>query len=74
MAGDHLTAGQERFSVVVNDEEQYSIWPAHKEPPAGWRAVGFEGIREVALAYIEGAWTDMRPLSVRRRLAENPSA
>jgi MbtH protein len=75
MTADDLSADEgERLCVVVNDEEQYSIWPAHKELPAGWRAVGFEGRREMVLAYIEGAWTDMRPLSVRRRLAENPPA
>jgi MbtH protein len=59
----------DRLQVVVNDEEQYSIWPAHKSPPAGWRGVGHEGTREVCLAYIEEVWTDMRPLSVRRQLA-----
>jgi MbtH protein len=59
----------ERFQAVVNDEEQYSIWPAHKPAPAGWRSAGCEGTREAVLAYIEETWTDMRPLSVRRRLA-----
>jgi MbtH protein len=69
-----MSMSDDRFSVVVNDEEQYSIWPAHKKPPAGWRALGFQGSREMVLAYIEGAWTDMRPLSVRRRLEGNGAA
>jgi MbtH protein len=63
----------ERLQVVLNDEEQYSIWPAHKAPPAGWRSDGYEGTREMCLAHIEVVWTDMRPLSVRRQLADNSS-
>ena len=56
------------YKVVVNDEEQYSIWFADREPPAGWRAVGKEGPKEECLAYIEEVWTDMRPLSLRQRM------
>ena len=59
------------YTVVVNHEEQYSIWPAHKEIPAGWRAVGREGQKPECLQYIEDVWTDMRPLSLRRRMEEN---
>ncbi|MDA0634424.1 MbtH family NRPS accessory protein [Nonomuraea sp. MCN248] len=51
--------------VVVNHEEQYSIWPAGRELPPGWRAGGFTGTREECLAHIETVWTDMRPLSAR---------
>ncbi|RVX38942.1 MbtH protein [Nonomuraea polychroma] len=51
--------------VVVNHEEQYSVWPADRELPPGWRATGFAGTREECLAHIETVWTDMRPLSVR---------
>jgi MbtH protein len=51
--------------VVVNDEEQYSIWAADRELPAGWRAEGFAGTREECLAHIEAVWTDMRPRSLR---------
>ncbi|MFG1944015.1 MbtH family protein [Nonomuraea sp. NPDC048826] len=51
--------------VVVNHEEQYSIWAADRELPPGWRAVGYAGTREECLAHIEAVWTDMRPLSVR---------
>lgn len=55
-----------RYVVVVNDEEQYSIWPAGRIIPAGWRAVGIEGTKSVCLSYIGEVWTDLRPLSIRR--------
>lgn len=53
------------YFVVVNDEEQYSIWPAHRDVPAGWTAVGDARSREDCLNHIEMVWTDMRPKSVR---------
>ncbi|MFC4062858.1 MbtH family protein [Planomonospora corallina] len=53
--------------VVVNDEEQYSIWWPDREPPRGWTATGFEGSRQECLDHIAAVWTDMRPLSVRNR-------
>lgn len=53
------------YQVVVNDEEQYSIWPADHEIPGGWRAVGVMGPRARCLAHIEQAWADMRPKSLR---------
>jgi MbtH protein len=56
------------LKVVVNHEEQYSIWPADREPPAGWRTVGKEGTKAECLAYINEVWTDMRPLSLRRHM------
>lgn len=56
------------FTVVVNHEEQYSIWPEYKEIPAGWRAVGKTGFKKDCLAYIEEVWTDMRPLSLRKHM------
>jgi MbtH protein len=55
--------------VVCNDEEQYSLWPLDRDLPAGWRATGVQGPREACLAHIEQVWTDMRPLSLRRRQA-----
>ncbi|CAL9430120.1 Protein MbtH [Actinosynnema sp. ALI-1.44] len=55
------------YLVVVNHEEQYSVWPADRPLPAGWRAEGTSGDKERCLAHIETVWTDMRPLSVRRR-------
>ncbi|WP_018220887.1 MbtH family protein [Salinispora pacifica] len=56
------------YRVVVNDEEQYSIWPADKQLPAGWTAKDVEGPRETCLAHIGEVWTDMRPLSLRQRM------
>jgi MbtH protein len=55
--------------VVLNDEEQYSLWPADREPPAGWRREGFAGSEAECLGYIEEVWTDMRPASLRRWMA-----
>lgn len=54
--------------VVMNDEDQYSIWPAESPLPAGWRAEGFSGTREDCLAHIDAAWTDMRSRSVREAM------
>jgi len=56
------------YTVVVNHEEQYSIWPAHREIPAGWRAAGKTGTKTECLDHIETVWTDMRPLSLRRKM------
>lgn len=53
------------FQVVVNHEEQYSTWDAHREPPRGWRPAGFTGTRAECLAHIAEVWTDLRPLSAR---------
>ncbi|WBB80950.1 MbtH family protein [Micromonospora sp. WMMD882] len=58
-----------RYHVVVNDEEQYSIWPEEADVPAGWRPVGVTGDRATCLAHIEEVWTDMRPRSLREWLA-----
>lgn len=57
------------YDVVVNEEEQYSIWPSGRELPAGWRTVGVSGPKDECLAHIRDVWTDITPLSVRRRLA-----
>jgi MbtH protein len=57
----------ESYAVVMNHEDQYSIWPTEKEIPAGWTAEGVTGSKQECLAHIERVWTDMRPLSVRRR-------
>nr|ASV46663.1 antibiotic synthesis protein MbtH [uncultured bacterium] len=56
------------YKVVVNHEEQYSIWPAHKELPLGWNDVGVEGLKDVCLAHIKEVWTDMRPKSLREKM------
>jgi uncharacterized protein YbdZ (MbtH family) len=58
------------YKVVVNHEEQYSIWPDYKEMPLGWHAVGKSGLKPECLAYIKEVWTDMRPLSLRKKMEE----
>ncbi len=59
------------YQVVVNDEEQYSIWPTDREIPLGWRNAGKTGSKEECLAYIKEVWTDMRPLSLRKKMEED---
>jgi MbtH protein len=59
------------YKVVVNHEEQYSIWFADRDPPAGWRVVGTSGPKADCLAYIKEVWTDMRPLSLRKAMEAN---
>jgi MbtH protein len=65
---DTETDETRQYQVVVNHEEQYSIWAADREPPEGWRADGTRGTREECLSHIEQVWTDMRPLSLRRHM------
>ena len=61
---------QERsYRVVVNDEDQYSIWPVDRELPAGWQAEGASGSKAACLAHIDEVWTDMRPRSLRKSMA-----
>jgi uncharacterized protein YbdZ (MbtH family) len=57
------------FFVLVNDEEQHSLWPVFADVPAGWRAVYGEAGRAGCLDFIERSWTDIRPKSLRERLA-----
>ncbi|MFB6904366.1 MbtH family protein [Streptomyces bacillaris] len=59
------------YQVVVNDEEQHALWPARTAPPAGWRVEGFQGTEEACMAHVDRVWPDIRPLSLRRRLAES---
>jgi MbtH protein len=56
------------YKVVVNHEEQYSIWPLNRNNPLGWRDVGKSGPKSECLEYIKEVWTDMRPLSLRKRM------
>jgi MbtH protein len=58
-----------RFDVVVNHEEQYSVWPADREPPNGWTRTGYVGSRDECLDQIGSVWEDMRPKSVRERVS-----
>lgn len=59
------------YKVVVNHEEQYSIWPADRENPLGWRDAGQSGSKAECLAYIKKVWTDMRPLSLRKKMEQS---
>jgi MbtH protein len=56
------------YKVVVNHEEQYSIWFADRESPPGWSDAGKTGLKADCLAYIKEVWTDMRPLSLRKKM------
>lgn len=57
------------YRVVINYEEQYSIWPADREElPPGWKDAGFTGDKQACLAHIEEVWTDMRPRSLREKM------
>ncbi|MGW7514338.1 MbtH family protein [Streptomyces sp. NPDC054796] len=58
------------YDAVVNDEEQFSVWPADRELPAGWRPAGHRGTKDACLAWIDTHWTDMRPKSLREALGE----
>ncbi len=59
------------YNVVINHEEQYSIWPADRENALGWSDVGKTGSKQECLDYIEEVWTDMRPLSLRKKMEED---
>jgi len=72
VAGDE-SEDTRTYKVVVNDEEQYSIWPADRANPLGWRDGGRTGLKAECLEYIEQVWTDMRPLSLRKRMEEAAS-
>jgi MbtH protein len=58
------------YKVVMNHEEQYSIWPADRQNALGWNDVGKSGPKSECLAYIEEVWTDMRPLSLRKKMEQ----
>jgi MbtH protein len=59
------------YNVVVNHEEQYSIWPSDRELPLGWRVAGKTGRKDECLAWVKEVWTDMRPLSLRKKMEED---
>ena len=67
---DDETDATQRYEVVINPEEQYSIWFADRELPAGWRKAGKNGTKQECLAHIDEVWTDMRPLSLRLAMAK----
>lgn len=59
------------YRVVVNHEEQYSIWPVEREMPLGWKDAGKQGLKAECLQFVEEVWTDMRPLSLRKKMEES---
>lgn len=61
------------YKVVVNHEEQYSIWPADRDNAVGWKDAGKSGLKQECLEYIKEVWTDMRPLSLRKKMDEATS-
>ena len=60
------------YQVLVNDEEQHSLWPVGKELPEGWRRAGKEGSKQDCMDHVDAVWTDMRPRSLRERMAADP--
>lgn len=58
------------YKVVINHEEQYSIWPEERENPLGWKSEGFSGSKQECINHIQKVWTDMRPLSLRKKMEE----
>lgn len=69
MARDEDSEDTTVYKVVVNHEEQYSIWPADRENALGWNDAGKSGSKTECLAYIKEVWTDMRPRSLREKMA-----
>ena len=70
MSSEQNEIESDRYRVVVNHEEQYSIWPAEADNPLGWRDAGKEGVKSECLAFIRETWTDMRPASLRTQMAK----
>lgn len=62
------------FIVLINEEEQYSLWPAGKSIPGGWKSTGKEGPKADCLKYVDEVWIDMRPMSLRLRMSGNSGA
>jgi MbtH protein len=63
---------EQQFKVLINNEEQYSLWPARKKVPMGWQEAGFAGSREACMAYVDDVWKDMRPASLSRLSRQGP--
>ena len=69
MAAEVRVDVDERYDVVCNHEEQYSIWRCGRDLPAGWRTTGFRGSQEECLRHIDEVWSDLRPKSLREWMA-----
>jgi MbtH protein len=63
-----MSDSRTEYVVVVNQEDQYALWPAHRSPPTGWCQAGEPGTKEACLDYVRKVWTDMRPASLRRAM------
>lgn len=61
------------YKVVINHEQQYSLWPADRTNPLGWQDAGKSGLKQECLDYIQQVWTDMRPLSLRQQMEKSAS-
>jgi len=61
------------FTVLINHEEQYSLWPAEKSVPNGWRVADIKGSKAECLKFVEANWQDMRPLSLRQKQSYHAS-
>lgn len=72
MATSGADGDQRIYKVVVNHEQQYSIWPADRDTPPGWTDAGMSGTKVECLNYIREVWTDMRPPSLRRAMDRTP--
>lgn len=59
---------EEQYKCLINEEEQYSLWPSYKEIPIGWKQIGPEGDKQTVLDYIKDNWKDMRPKSLREKM------
>lgn len=62
------------YKVVLNEEEQYSLWPVERENPPGWHEDGFTGTKAECVGHVDQVWQDMRPLSLRRRMADDTTS
>lgn len=70
---DESKQQEEQWKVVVNHEEQYSIWPAERANAPGWKDAGKQGTKQECLAWVKEVWTDMRPLSLRQQMEKDGS-
>lgn len=62
-----------RWTVLINGEEQYGLFPASRPAPAGWRPAGCTGTEDECMAYVDQRWTDQRPASLRRAMSDRPA-
>jgi MbtH protein len=68
---DGGTLDDATYAVVLNDEDQYSVWDVRRSVPPGWREAGFRGTYDDCIAHIETVWTDMRPRSLREAMRDD---